>query len=335
MASHAEQTSSAARPCRRCGYDLTGLPESVLCPECGAGQSAKPLGRQRMGDALTSAPRAYVRRVGLGALVMGLGMGWTLVFVIGLVVSRSIRGSLWAALAFPAAATLCWCAGVFLLTAARPGVPGHEAESLGERIMRRCARWSQLAWLVAVASMVASAVPTPGAFAALLASDAVGLPGEIIAALGVPVLCWWLGDWAQWGRDEDLGEHLRLAACGLGGGAVIITLGTWLRGSLGPFDFPVLVLVVLSHIAVLLSLGTLAWSLVQLAFMGFWAIRNAATSEEIEQRLVARSREQARELEARTYRGPPPAVYEGGTIRTAAQDPPSGRALDPYPLEPS
>ena len=65
--------------CRRCGYDLSGLSATGVCPEC-----AMSVRRSLMGDPLSSSDPAYVAALARGALIAE----WTVILYVLLRVSR-------------------------------------------------------------------------------------------------------------------------------------------------------------------------------------------------------------------------------------------------------
>ena len=71
-----------AMPCRKCGYDLRGLRFGSKCPECG--QVITRLTR-RAESMLGDAPRAYLHRLMVGFVLMGVGgAGYWMLLVVGL-----------------------------------------------------------------------------------------------------------------------------------------------------------------------------------------------------------------------------------------------------------
>ena len=56
-------------PCPTCGYNLRGLKDENVCPECNA-----PVGQSLLGDRLEFANPRWLRRIGWGAFLAALTM---------------------------------------------------------------------------------------------------------------------------------------------------------------------------------------------------------------------------------------------------------------------
>src|SRR5687767_5429673 len=69
MTAIAEDIIASDIPCRRCGYNLRGLSEAGLCPECGTA-----VGLSIKGDLLRYADPQWLRRVQVGLWLMFAGV---------------------------------------------------------------------------------------------------------------------------------------------------------------------------------------------------------------------------------------------------------------------
>ena len=140
-------------PCRGCGYNLRGLDESGLCPECSA-----PVGRSVTGDLLRFADPQWVERLvtGLGWAIVGILAGIvtnvlvtvTFQFLIGAAI---MRGGTPSGFVFGIPAVLSFITslmtvyGVWLATTPEPSA----IESEPPFSARRLTRWCYVAQLAA------------------------------------------------------------------------------------------------------------------------------------------------------------------------------------------
>lgn len=178
-------TVAPGHPCRRCGYELGGLPIAGRCPECGA-----PVERSLRGNLLELASPAYLRRLHAGALLVELGVVVICAVPIGGVAgmiivlispwSRRLLDLLPLAGALMAvAAGLLGLIGWFVLTGRDPAHIGPD-ESDRARLTTRIATIACSAcWLIMAAVSYAPtlAAAAPGRFATLM-----GVSGVVLAA---------------------------------------------------------------------------------------------------------------------------------------------------------
>ena len=190
------QSDPGKRPeCRRCGYDLTGLPAGAVCPECGAERTRARKGEiQKQRAGLVAARPGEIRRFGIGFLFLALpAIASPMVLVIG-----------WTPTAFAAwtggGLALVWMAGVTLLNVRRftCGENPPDEKPL-ERILRYGAMGTQWAWPAAVGVL---ALGLPQAAAWTLAG---------IGAVGLLPTLWSAGNALEWGGDEEGGSITRRA----------------------------------------------------------------------------------------------------------------------------
>lgn len=137
------RTIEPGTPCRKCGYDLSGLPSSSLCPECGAVANFDKK-KRRLGDALTDAPRSYLKTLAAGAsLCAGSVITSTILGIVAYVkYDFPVTAAMWAL------SSLIWCMGVFIVTQPRQSaIEPIEATTREFARLRWWNRLSQFAWV--------------------------------------------------------------------------------------------------------------------------------------------------------------------------------------------
>ncbi len=270
------------RPCRFCGYNLRGQQSDGMCPECGK-SVRHPRYAAQFSDQMSNAPVAWLRGYQLGTLLLCLG-AWVMT---PSVAGWLVFGQVW----FGAVALIgagAWITGTIVATRPRPRTLATMIDPETEwRVPRVLARWSQLAWVLALGAGVL--VQTLGLVNVLTQSVVT-----ILALTGV--VGWWpllkvQSNLAYWAADTDLSNKLRNSAwavapaVGVGWGMLIFTGSGWsgfLIGKVMVYFFWVGLIVV--------ALGYLLITLTQLWRMGHWAMVNQLTRELKDERL----REQVR-----------------------------------------
>jgi hypothetical protein len=355
-----ERVLPSGRPCHRCGYDLAGLPYGGACPECGTPIHA-PRGSGKFVDTLADAPAAYLRQLCVGLTLMaasGVGLAAALLCAQG---PWRYYGSAWAVVL-----SGCWFAGVCLATQRRPVSERTILDPVLESDAFRWAiRGSQLTWpVVAIALAVAAFLPllvtaapptiVPGAVtpptptpSGVILARRVALIGQGLALLSLPPLGVFLCALAAWSGDTGLADRIRTSLWAMVVGGVFGAVGT----VLAPLG---LSLSGLFAIAGMLGWGTamlgavlLMASVVQLAYLSWWALRNAASQAEVEIRLARRRAEHEAMMAARTQttmdaakrtQAPSPVAPDSRppVARLAFDEKtvPRPRDVKPYPVEP-
>jgi len=250
-------------------------------------------------DNLTDAPLFYLKTLALGAVllaVFSVAGAYSMVALADLTL-RGLPGAMVAA-GIAGFASVAWWVGVFIVTAQRP----FDESTLRDPVLdsvwfRGVNRGLQTAWVLAVVAwvMVIRSGPPVNQIAWYFA---VGL--QIVGSLGLVALAVHLSCLADWAADSGLAERFKvaawaLAACGL----------VWQAGRLwGGFSSIGAGFLFLNSIwaSIGLSLAQILflWSLIQLAYIALWAVRNSASAAEASRRILSRREEHDREMAERT-----------------------------------
>jgi hypothetical protein len=178
--------------CRRCGYDLKGLPMSGDCPECGL-----EVVRSLRGNLLEYSDPAYLRRLGTGALLVELGIVAICLVPIGavglLIIGMATSTPDWAIIAAQAGAALASIAaavlglvGLFVLTAPDPGHVGRDDSDRSRLATRIATIVCSACWAL---TAVVSALPTTAAIAPATFALLLRLSGLLLlASLSVQII---------------------------------------------------------------------------------------------------------------------------------------------------
>jgi uncharacterized membrane protein len=123
-------------------------------------------------------------------------------------------------------------------------------------------------------------------------------------------LCLILADLADWAGNSNLGDRFRDSAWALCVGVPFflgsILMFRALSAASGPLGFAVIITSIFSSLVVLIGSLLFLASLIRLAGMSLWAVANAVTGVERDERLAVKQREHEEELAARVYAAPAP-----------------------------
>jgi hypothetical protein len=279
----AGRTIDADRACPQCEYNLRGLREGGVCPECGTTIVVDDPFR----DSLSDAPVRVITR-------LRNGMWIALASLIGIVAApftapATFRNSAagWGVLVF-ALATI-WAAAVWMIT--RP-----IDTSLGPRHgfgkpskLRRAAATSQLAWPVLTLLLIY--VVTIGNWSALMTFL---FPTLLLTGLiGLSVLSVFLMGLADWTHDEPARKKLNLAAWGI----PIATIGLWM-GTLAPV---MTLLACALSVLWLVSLAAFGLAMISLVSSVTWSVRHAGERARRDRRLREQRRREDEEADAGAF----------------------------------
>ncbi len=312
--------------CLGCGYNLKGLPEGGVCPECG--RTIIVRGPWADEPPMNSAPVAYLATLSLGAMVMAIGGTVNFFNAAPLVffASASAGAPSFIVMLVHLAGAIAWCAGLFVTLRHRPIAAmrlGHDGVRKVEwRELRYAAMTTQLVWpAVAILRYLqfSTTSAAPGWIAHALVI--VGAAGWAPVALHTSFL-------ADWAHDTGIAGRLRAAMWGFAvlGAAMLamIHLGTLNLGWTNLiFLFSGVVL-----IGWLLSYFFLILGILQLGGLAQWAIANSCAESRRDQRRMEKVRkeiEQRRRRDGEVTPGflPDPAVlraFEESLLRQAQRD---------------
>lgn len=182
--------------CRRCGYELRGLPMRGQCPEC-----ALPVARSLRGNLLEYSDPAYVGRLATGAMVVEIAIvALCLVPIVGLLVlfidesgaapGRTVAGVFRpVGAAVSIAAAMAALVGMFVLTSRDPGLVGADESDRARRVTRWATVVCAVGWACAsvISTLPTLAAVAPARFVVLLwlgsTGASIALWVQVIASL--------------------------------------------------------------------------------------------------------------------------------------------------------
>lgn len=292
---HVNSTTHAViltdRPCTGCGYNLRGLNEGGLCPECGARILSQVRRFDRISDNLTDAPKTYLRLVAAGVwlLVSGI-LAVPLIHLAGWFAPTLAQSPAAAPIA-SAASSLLWAAGAVLVTTPRPANAGLARDVLLDSDkLRWTVRGFQVAVVIAAAANLAQLATTH------IAISIVGAAAALLSFGGFLTLSVYLSSLADWAGEEGIGSRLRSATWAVvvcGGFAVVLIL----LAAFGLSPFGVVGMIAALVLGGIAGFGMLVvlFSIVQLGSTTLWALRNAKASTELQRRRAERLANEADE----------------------------------------
>ena len=207
------------RSCPQCDYNLRGLREGGVCPECGTTITVDDPFR----DALSDAPVKVIVRLrnGLWVALVSLVCIVAAPFVAPMIVLNSAAG--WGALVFALGSV--WALGVWMITRPIDTSLGPRHGYGRESRLRRTAAGLQLAWPVLTLLLLYEATIGPGWSGLTRLLFPVLLPTGLI---GLSVLSVQLMGLADWTHDEPAHKKLNVAAWGIPIATVGMWMGAWM-----------------------------------------------------------------------------------------------------------
>ncbi len=310
------------RPCRRCGYDLMGLPADGSCPECGAAIAHRD--DTRFADNLTDAPLDYLKRLTIAAWVLALsillGAGARVLIAFGVITLPQVAdGAL-------VLATSAWALGVLLVTTKREKTDKTTHDALLDTPKFRAAvRLTQAAAPLAAMSAVAAVrMPSPAiAIAFVVAAGVLGL----VAFLGASALCAYLSSLADWAGDNGVAERFRASAWGI----AVCGLASLVSALLAPLAPAMIVVAAWASVFLFLAVCLFAFCIFELGRLTSWAVSNNITAAARDERVAARQHRESEEFTQRVSDIDDAVPYETAARRPPHQPPEPGQE-EPLPL---
>jgi hypothetical protein len=203
--------------CRRCRYNLRGLPFDGRCPECGT-----PVAYSTRGDFLCFSEPAWAATLQRGTLLLLIGL---LVLIAGAVVGSAERapghrlGMIGAVVGF--AGHLFYVAGGWLLTTPDPGGLCEDQYGTSQRLIR-------FAVVVGLADKIVGFARQTQAFppAAYLAITLLGSAATLVSLVGLFATLTYLSKLARRIPDDALADRARTVMWGIGVPYGVIAVGT-------------------------------------------------------------------------------------------------------------
>lgn len=276
-----DQPVKAGRLCGKCGYELTGLRVGTPCPECGTNIPPNRGGGTTKHDTLTAAGSDYLdwlrkRTMLMAFAAIGLAVGlvflgrWPLVCVL---------------------ASLLWMYSVLEVTRPKPMRPGLvEPPEREMRTARSLAFRSQVGWVVGSVLAFVAMRTTGVVDTVLMAGSALAILAGIVGTIPLSL---WLGELADWGRDESLGRRFRTSAWLISLLAVVflVVLAQFASGLLGPVLGLLNIIALWAGIGATVGLGLFVVCLLQMVVLTQNAMANAVLIEGREERMRAKKLE--------------------------------------------
>lgn len=272
------------RLCTNCGYDLKGLRQGGVCPECGVVMSHRRRRSQSHEAQMGEVPKSYLYPLMLALMVLvlvGLAQpmvtmmlpGWPMLSVLGVMIVQLIVAGL-------------WLGGLLVTMRRRPLENQREDQniwSLEWIPLRLAALGTQSMWAVAAVVWWGSVSQSSDVLHWL----AKGL--VFVGVAGWPLVAWHLSFLVDWAGDTTLANRMRGAGMVLGTGSVLVG-ALYLIGWFSSGILFVLYLIAIS-LAALWALSYLLFvlSIAQMALMVRWARVNQLESDARDQRMAQKA----------------------------------------------
>lgn len=265
------------RACVHCGYNLKGLRQGGVCPECG--QPMPTAGAQRLRDTIAEAPLSYLRSLVVGLTIMAFAsIAGALVLYLAPVSSLKAIGL--------AGAGLAWWFGIYIVTERRtPGPHAAHDAILDSSRLRMTNRLVQAAWILAGIGWFGIAQRV-GWFGNVFIFVALVMP--LVGLMGLIPVSIYLSALADWGSHSALGHRFRATAWILSVCGIVAVLTAALSAVSSAFTGFLWLTLAGSSLVLLVAQGVFVVSLLQLVFTVNSAIGSARFAHDRDLRRVER-----------------------------------------------
>lgn len=303
--------------CVKCQYDLSGLPQGTVCPECGTPNSRVSYDKRR-GTGVSRAPIEYVRRLStwLWVTAFALIAMWFAGAIASLIGGLAgTTAAIIAANSIRLLAAAAWVAAIWMATRPKPDrfEPGTN-DVFDDHRYRMVTVGSQSLWLLAIVLGTVARIPALAGAAGVL--HLIGDLAGVAAAAGfVPLgimlasLANWMGDGEEEGRCQTASWLIAFHGVGILLAAFITFIG---------------IFYVVFWIAYLVGVVLLAMSLFNLARAANWAVQNARHKSVVSGRRAVIERDRAVLAEERLQQRLDAADATDLGMRAGRKAPPKG-----------
>ena len=273
--------------CIKCSYDLTGLPRTTVCPECGT-PNAQPSHNKKRGTGVSRAPLAYVSRLSTTLWLAALGFFGYIFFSVVLAVAEN---AVTLGLEF---LSICgWVAALWIVTKPKPDrFESKQLDVFDNPKWRWASVSTQACHIVAAVLYMLLYVPQLSAIeGALVVSFYIF---DTIAWLGFVPVCVQFSSLASWMGDDDAERRLQTVAwlLAVGGLGLLVT-------PLLIAIFPIFGLLFFAFaLCLLVGVVMLCVSLITLAKAANWAVQNSRHKSVVSGRRAVIDRERVAAAES-------------------------------------
>jgi len=280
--------------CDSCSYSLQGLPVGSKCPECGHSSTHKSTSIQQASMSF-QAPTWYIKWVRYGFLLCMLSIiGGLSMPVVGIIVSSKSMLLPIASILF-IVASLCWPAGVWMITRSRKGLGtiSHD-DTLDNTTLTTAIRSLSILWPIWIALMVGglltgyfqAAAGGAGGFP-MLYSTVASIAG-VLAWIGLIPACIYFAELSHWASDQWLANRLRATAWVMTVFGILSIGAKLLATTSLPISSPAKIIYIWTYFFSFIATVVLFYSMFRMSILLNWALSHQRISAQKHARLAAR-----------------------------------------------